>query len=236
MPISDVIYKIINKAVRPILKRPSIMNSLNYNRFENIFRLTMKYIVSNKIEGDYLEFGVYQGESFTTAYRFAKIFGLTKMKFIAFDAFQGLPEFSGVDKEGHHRYDEGEFSCSLEDFKKNICENGVDPARVKIVKGWYDKILNEKTKKKLKIKKAAAIMIDCDLYASTVPVLDFVVDYLQEGTVIMFDDWFSYRANPNRGEQKAFNEWLKKNPTIKVTVYNRFGPEGNSFIVIRAPK
>jgi hypothetical protein len=107
---------------------------------------------------------------------------------------------------------------------------------VKAVKGWYDKVLNEETKKKLPLKKAAVVMVDCDLYESTVPVLNFITDYLQEGTVIVFDDWFCYRADPDRGEQKAFREWLKRNPSIKVTEYNRFGVEGNSFIVTHVPE
>jgi hypothetical protein len=33
---------------------------------------------------------------------------------------------------------------------------------------------------KLPLKKAAIIMIDCDLYESTVSVLDFITDYLQD--------------------------------------------------------
>ncbi|MCG2718374.1 MAG: methyltransferase, partial [Nanoarchaeota archaeon] len=73
----------------------------------------------------------------------------------------------------------------------------------------------------------------CDLYESTVLVLDFITEYIQDGTIIIFDDWFSFRGNPNRGEQKAFKEWLKKNPSIKTTEFYRFGWHGNSFITHR---
>ena len=82
------------------------------------------------------------------------------------------------------------------------------------------------------IKKAALIWVDCDLYESTVPVLNFITDYVQDGTIIVFDDWFSFKGNLNMGEQRAFREWLKKNPSIRATEFHRFAT-GNSFILHR---
>ena len=61
--------------------------------------------------------------------------------------------------------------------------------------------------------------------------MDFITDYIQDGTVLIFDDWFCFRGNPNRGEQRAFREWLKRNPSIKVSEFHKYGAEGNSFIV-----
>jgi O-methyltransferase len=54
------------------------------------------------------------------------------------------------------------------------------------------------------------IWVDCDLYESTVPVLDFITEYIQDGTVIIFDDWYSFRADPDRGEQKALAGGVRK--------------------------
>jgi len=64
-----------------------------------------------------------------------------------------------------------------------------------------------------------------------VPVLDFITDYLVDGTILIFDDWFVFRGNPNYGERKAFNQWLKKNPEIKITEFQKYSTVGNSFIV-----
>ena len=66
--------------------------------------------------------------------------------------------------------------------------------RVKIIPGWYSEVLNENTKKKLQIKKAAIVYVDCDLYESTVPVLDFITDYPVDGSILIFDDWNSFRG------------------------------------------
>jgi len=61
--------------------------------------------------------------------------------------------------------------------------------------------------------------------------MNFVTVYLQDGTVLIFDDWFCFRGNPNKGEQKAFREWLERHHSIKVTQFHKFGWGGNSFIV-----
>jgi len=180
------------------------------------------------VEGDYLEFGVFEGASFVPVFHFAQGVGLNSMKFYAFDSFQGLPS---VKKTDVGLFNKGDWVCTLPKFKKLIRNRGVDLNKVKIVKGWFDETLNEETKRKLPIKSASIVYIDCDLYESTVPVLDFITDYLINGTIIIFDDWFCFKGNPNRGEQRAFKEWRKRHPEITIIQFRKFGCSGNSFIV-----
>lgn len=198
---------------------------------EKFLHEAMEFISSSKIEGDYLEFGVFQGKTFVSAYHFAQRSSLKKMRFYGFDSFEGLPDIIGNDKEGE--FQKGQYSYSLDDFKRVASCRGVSLNRVKLVQGWYDKVLNSETKMKLPIKKAAIVMVDCDLYESTVPVLDFITDYIQAGTILAFDDWFCFKGNPEKGEQKAFKEWLKKNSSIKAIEYHKFGWHGNSFIIYK---
>jgi len=61
--------------------------------------------------------------------------------------------------------------------------------------------------------------------------LDFITDLVVEGTLLIFDDWFSFKANPNLGEQRACREWLEKNPQLSLTPYARWGVAQQSFIV-----
>jgi O-methyltransferase len=110
----------------------------------------------------------------------------------------------------------------------------VDLAKVEIVAGWYDDVLNDEAKERLPLRAASVIWVDCDLYESTVPVLAFVTDYVQDGTVLIFDDWFCFRGDPHRGEQRAFREWLEKNPEITASEFHKFGWHGNSFILHRS--
>lgn len=202
-----------------------------YSHREKMVKRAMEFVRFNSLPGDYLEFGVWKGGTFVNAYYFAKRYNLSTMKFYAFDSFEGLPEIKGVDAEGFKHFDQGLFTCSEAQFRRNIMKHGVDMNRVGIVPGWFDKVLNEEIKRAISIQNAAVIWIDCDIYESTVPILNFITDYLQDGTILIFDDWFCYRGNPNRGEQRAFREWLERNPQIQASEFYKFGWGGNSFII-----
>ncbi len=201
------------------------------NSTEQFFENVVRFINNAGIKGDYLEFGVYIGSTFKIAFNFAQKFKLRSMNFYAFDSFKGLPKKKGSNGDDDRYFPEGDFCCDINEFKTNIKNAGVDMSRVQIVPGWYDETLNDETKKKIALQKAAVIMIDCDLYESTTHVLSFIEDYIQDGTIIIFDDWFSYRGNPNKGEQRAFREWLEKNPSINVSQYQKYGAESNSFLI-----
>jgi hypothetical protein len=87
--------------------------------------------------------------------------------------------------------------------------------RLVTVKGFYERSLTPALRDRLLPQKAAVIYIDCDLYASAAVVLDFIVPFLQEGTVIVFDDWNCYYANPDRGERRAWREFLEAHPDLR---------------------
>lgn len=159
----------------------------------------------------------------------AKAFGLN-MKFYAFDSFEGLPAPTGNDKD-FDAFSEREFACDLPQFKSILRNNGVNISACEFIKGWFNQSLTQKTKKTLPLRKAALVYVDCDLYESTVPVLDFVKEYLQIGTILVFDDWFSFAGSPKHGEQKAVAEWLDKNPNISLIEYDNISVAGKAFIV-----
>ncbi|MFH1311423.1 MAG: TylF/MycF/NovP-related O-methyltransferase [Nanoarchaeota archaeon] len=194
-----------------------LRNLVLYSSSEEILRRIMGFVHLGKIDGDYAEFGVYEGHSFIAAYKFAEFFGIKNMNFWAFDSFEGLPEIKGIDKEAIWK--RGEYSCSLEDFMKNLKGNGIDLNKVFAVKGFYSETL----KKKHKIKKLAVAYIDCDLYESAKEVFEFIEPYLQEGTIIHFDDWNAFKGNPNKGEQKAFYDFVKKCKKFKFIEYYNSG-------------
>jgi len=200
---------------------------------ERMMKMAVGFVVGNNIRGDYLEFGVSGGQGITSVFHFAQRYNLKSMRFYGFDSFQGLPEITGVDANGYCPFSKGQYACDVNTFKKGISRNGVDINRVAIIPGWFGEVLNEETKKTLPIRKAAIIVVDCDLYESSIPVLNFITDYVQDGTVLIFDDWFAFRGNPNRGEQRAFREWLRNNPDIKATEFHKYGHGGNSFILHR---
>src|SRR5437763_11463578 len=58
----------------------------------NAFHLTS----FSKVEGDYLEFGVFRGNSFIKAWNSARLTGRRRVRFYAFDSFEGLPDPTGT--------------------------------------------------------------------------------------------------------------------------------------------
>jgi len=205
-------------------------NRLQNRRYTAIDELT-DYLVGAEILGDYLEFGVYLGTTFSYAYKRLSYF--KEMKFFAFDSFEGLPKPKGMDVLNGYssHFHEHEFSCSEEAFVANLKREHTNLDRVKIVKGWYDETLKPENAKVYGVDKIAAVWIDCDLYESTVPVLRFITSHLAIGSVILFDDWRCFRNLPDFGEQRACSEWLSKNPQISLHELFSFGWHGIAFTV-----
>jgi hypothetical protein len=200
----------------------------------DVYSRVMKYIEFNRLQGDYLEFGVYKGASFIAAHRTAGKLRLNQMRFFAFDSFQGLPSA---------RYDgpttpfrEGDFCASLSVFEKALRRAGVDRGRVVIIPGWFGETLTAEIKRQYNITAVAVAWIDCDLYESTVPVLEFLVDILEQGSVLIFRDWYCYRSNRNRGELRAVGEWLGRYPDVALIPYRPVGWNGEAFLFLRGPQ
>jgi len=192
--------------------------------------LAMHYVQMSRLEGDYLEFGVWQGKTFAAACYLARKRKLP-MNFYAFDSFAGLPENQEKDASGHQMYKGGTFNCSESEFLKNVRRTGADTQRVITVPGWFEESLQPDNQKLANLRKAAVVWVDCDLYSSTVSVLNFLTKYLQYGTVVFFDDWLAHRADPNAGEQRAFREWLAAKPHLSAVEFLRFGWCGCSFVI-----
>jgi hypothetical protein len=201
------------------------------------------FVAWNQIEGDYLEFGCWRGESFIEAYRSmercraalpddpSEAFQRWKRRpprFFAFDSFEGLP---AGDAARQMDYKPGDYACSEAEFRANVARAGVDMSRVVTVPGFYDRSLDADTRKKHGLERAALVMIDCDLYESTLPVLDFLTELVGQGTILIFHDWFRFQGRPDHGEQRACREWLARNPQLELIEYWREGPQAVAFLV-----
>ena len=249
--VKSLLRPIIGPLYRLVLKNVASKIEMEINSRSNTITCATEFVVFNQVEGDYLEFGVYSGKSFTESYRGLernkKILqeeGLslqhdqyeylkTETRFFAFDSFQGFPEFSGQDLTSKipEHWKAGDVSMGEEDFLQILESNGLDLSLVKTIKGWYDETLTSDLKDTLSLRKAALIHIDCDLYESTVPCLDFITDLIQDGTVIVFDDWYRYKNDPDLGVQGATNNWLKRNPHLNLTELASYRAKSIAFIV-----
>ena len=175
--------------------------------------------IMNNVEGDYHEFGVFEGRSFTrSALSFRRILPsatYNAMNFWAYDSFEGLPETKDIYAPSHFK--KGAYSASQNLFSNNVEKAGISKSQVKIVPGFYDKSLTDELAQKVfQTRKIAATYIDCDIYESSVPIFKFLTKGLQVGSVIIIDDWVRHHTHPDHGMQRAFNEWREENPQIKM--------------------
>jgi len=134
----------------------------------------------------FLEFGVMGGNSlldFKDSYDEFDISG----DFFGFDSFLGLPE-EKLDK--HSPWKTGQFTTDGE-----ISSALLSNPDINIIDGWFSDTLNDSLIPKFNGKKIGIAHIDCDIYTSTVEVLDFIIenDLLCDGSILLYDDWGAYR-------------------------------------------
>ena len=195
--------------------------------------MAMKYVEFLRRGGDYLEFGVYRGDSFLAAYRAASEYRLDHMRFFAFDSFEGLPAPQKTGRASPFRA--GDFSSSRHHFDRRLDRARVVHHKIEVVPGWYSDTLTTTLKRDRGLTAAAIVWVDCDLYESTVSVLDFVTDIIVDGGVIVFRDWYCYGGDPGAGEQRAVVEWLERHRELELIPYRPLSWNGESFIVRRPP-
>src|SRR5438067_4244656 len=124
--------------------RIPLMHTL-FTEKEQMLNVAMQYVASNRVAGDYLEFGCYEGNSFISAYHFAQAQGLREMRFYAFDSFAGLPDASGIDADPDEaaQYYAGDFACDAVTFRKHLRGSGVALDKVRLIEGYYGESLTE---------------------------------------------------------------------------------------------
>ena len=146
-------------------------------------------LTETRIEGHYLEFGVYKGGTI----RFLAS-RLQKRVIHGFDSFEGLPESWGGFNLGRSAFD-------VQGKLPRVPDN------VRLHRGWFENSLPPWLKDNSG--PVAFLHIDCDLYSSTQTIFNLLSDRIVPGTVILFDEYFNF-PNWENHEFKAFQEFVAK--------------------------
>ena len=157
-----------------------------------------------------------------------KLFGNTNCNFFGFDSFQGFGSISEDDK--HPAFKDELFSVDTQKVLKNIKKNSGNQ-NYKITQGFFENTIKGKKASDLGIEKARVVMFDCDLKNPTLIALEFIKSSLQEGTIILFDDYIFYKGNKTKGEYSAFQEFKKNNSNISFRDAFEYGYGSKAFIV-----
>ena len=200
----DLLQTLASKLISTV--NPAIVHNIEkYVALKKVHYLTCV----EHLEGDYLEFGVFTGSSFTHSIRCSrkmeKIFpGVKNCKFYGYDSFEGFGELQEIDT--HAFYTDENFETSYENVFKRVSKCA-GTYKFKLLKGFFNETLKNGAKAD-GIDMARVIFIDSDTYSSSKEALDYSIPTIQTGTYVILDDYFSYKGDENKGVAKAFNEFL----------------------------
>jgi hypothetical protein len=172
------------------------------------------HLVNNKIEGDFVECGVWKGGSMMVAATRLLQLKDQDRKLFLFDTFEGMSEpdendISAVDNrkaiellEESDKMKGDNVWCysSLEEVQSNLKSTGYPFEKVTFIKGKVEDTLPEPS-----IKKIALLRLDTDWYESTRHELETLYDLLVPGGVLILDDYGHWE-----GCKKAVDEFISK--------------------------
>jgi O-methyltransferase len=202
---------------------PLVPTEILESRYEDALRRLADRAGSQPI-GDYLEFGVYRGDSMLCMQRASARLGLGGMRLVGFDSFEGMPDTAVAEDEatrsgGGLSYRPGALKSSYDDTKKTMTAHGADWDRIELVRGWYDETLTPEVRERIGVRRAAVVMIDCVLYSSTLAALRFCEPLIADEAIVFLDDWdagVEVDAESAAGERIAFETFVAENPTLRV--------------------
>lgn len=194
--------------------------------FDSIFLL----LKALRVEGDFFEFGVFQGYSAKFFAEKMNKFSISSSTLHLFDSFQGLPEGEEKDNQAYE-YKAGSWvkgsmgvPKGSEEYLRKRLSKILSEKRVHVVKGFFEETLEKYREEKGPLK-ATLVHLDCDLYSSSKLVLEWLLTHeiMQDGTIVIFDDWMTSRGNPNLGQRKATTDVLQEFPTWTFEPYLSYG-------------
>ena len=183
--------------------------------------LGVMYVCGADVEGDIAEFGTKAGKTSkiiaSSLSNIAKLYpyidSAKSKKLHLFDSFQGLPDSTAQpDIESPHVktgiWGPGACKGSSKQQVLDICKRYLPESRIEIYEGWFKDTISQLPGNI----KFSMMHVDSDLYQSAIDVLDtcFARGFVQEGTIIFFDDWNCNRASPKFGERRAWLEIQQK--------------------------
>jgi len=119
---------------------------------------------------------------------------------------------------------QGTYLASYADVK-NKCEKAI--MRFKLYQGVFSDISDETING---LQPAAIVNIDADLYGSARDALEKVGPKLQQGTILLMDDYNCFSSSRTKGERRALLEFCKKHPQFEFEPWFVYQHVGQAFI------
>lgn len=179
-------------------------------------------------EGAIYEFGVGSG---MTAALLSTVINNNYKKHVSlflFDTFEGMPKPSKEDE--NFQWVPGGWAFTQKQVLNKLKAHRIRDSHINFFKGDYVDSTKSSPAVDALSNKALIVHIDCDYKSSAAIALDYIIPALQEGSIILCDDYFCYSGNPSLGESGALFEWSERR-SIKLRPWKPYSIHGQSFIV-----
>jgi hypothetical protein len=165
----------------------------------------LRYLVSNRIPGDIVECGVYEGGSMMLAAKTLMRLGDTERQLWLYDTFEGMPEPGEKDVSVYQIPAQTDMKgnpcrCSLEAVRSNLRTTSYPQEKVHYVKGKI-----EETVPRTMPTNIALLRLDTDWYSSTKHELVHLYPQLTSKGILIIDDYGHWL-----GARQAVDEYLKE--------------------------
>jgi O-methyltransferase len=183
----------------------------------NNFRVLIERVISDGIEGDIMETGVWRGGACILARAVLAAYGVKNRKVILADSFEGLPppDTENYPKDSGSRFHEyKELAITIDTVRENFRKFGLLDEQVVMLKGWF-----KDTMPLVVSKQIAVLRLDGDMYESTMTPLRALYDRVPSGGWVIVDD---YNVVPEC--KAAIHDFFKeRNLSTKLIEIDRIG-------------
>lgn len=196
----DLIHLVKNYSMTPKIRIYNLLQALRHLKIK-------------KIEGDYVECGVWKGGNILLFKKFLENEDTINRNIYAFDTFEGMtvPDKNDFEISTNNtaikllQKDKNKETnvwgiCSLDQVKRNISKHTKDLKNINFVKGAVEKTLNENKNIPEKI---SLLRLDTDWYQSTRKELEVLYEKVSSGGIIIIDDYGHWG-----GSRKAVDEFF----------------------------
>ena len=174
----------------------------------------VRHVISQGIEGDFVECGVWRGGSCMRMARTLVALGETSRRIHLFDTFAGMTKPDDIDRrsrdgaemisrwEHFQREDHNGWTfASLDEVKANLATTGYPVENLVYVKGEVESTLPHAAPERI-----ALLRLDTDWYQSTYHELVHLWPRMAPGSALLLDDYGSFD-----GARKAVDQYLEEN-------------------------
>jgi len=166
---------------------PSIGYSMvGLKRLHNL-QACVESILDERIPGDLIEAGVWRGGACILMRGILKLHGVEDRNVWLADSFEGLPAPSNDADSGYDLSNNPYLAVSLEEVEKAFQRFGLMDRQVKFLKGWFKDTLPDSP-----IARLALLRTDCDLYESTMDVLEPLYHKVSDRGFVIVDDYHTW--------------------------------------------